>query len=369
MRRVDIGRSAYSGQLVYAVVDDSDATAPKIDSIGSEHADDAAKNSRSKSSADLLVPPRAPVHIIVNRQAGSGSAPDFTYRVLVPLLTAVGVHDVQVQTTAALPQSVDERSPGNAGAHADGDGPAKVLVVVGGDGTAYELLTGLRDPEKTPRIDIALVPLGTANALFHSLFPPESDSQEARQLEPALGPLRSVLSLLTPASPTSADRALTLADVSLLDSRPRTDGGGQLRAHVVVSTALHASILHDAEQLRNSGDPAHQGVSRFSAAAKLNLERLYPGTLVLARDGLRKYDPLKRDWRAVSDGRDVDRDVPVQLEGPFVYLTACLVDRLGTYRSLFCFSRKSRGLLLLSLLGGGKETNGPWIKASSTLRL
>lgn len=102
----------------------------------------------------------------------------------------------------------------------------------------------------------------------------------------------------------SGPRPLSLARVN-----------GRTLASVIVSAALHASILHDSERLR-AHDPS---VERFKSAAMQNITRRYPGTLRLSSH-VRRYSPATKRFES-SEDREV--------EGPFSYLLlAALTDRL-----------------------------------------
>lgn len=120
----------------------------------------------------------------------------------------------------------------------------EVTVILGsGDGTLHDIINTLASIAETPvpRIHFALVPCGTANALYSSHFPPPGDASNVEYR------LRSVLSYLegTPSLP------LRLA-ITTLSPAPGASEGAESTAIsvVVVSTSLHASILRDSEALR-----------------------------------------------------------------------------------------------------------------------
>jgi hypothetical protein len=81
----------------------------------------------------------------------------------------------------------------------------------------------------------------------------------------------------------------------------------------VASTALHASLLHDAEALRVTVP----GLERFKMAAVQNVSRWNPGQLTLGGD-VQSYDPASKSF--------VDTSIR-SIKGPFVYLVTALVDR------------------------------------------
>ncbi|KIP02650.1 hypothetical protein PHLGIDRAFT_95749 [Phlebiopsis gigantea 11061_1 CR5-6] len=227
--------------------------------------------------------------------------------------------------------------PGHAGEvvlqHlAAADGPLTV-VLGSGDGTLHEILAALHSGAPTGTrtaarlLSFVLVPCGTANALYHSLFPPSPDSsQELRDSQ-----TRSLDAYLTD-GPRA--RPLTLAQTVLLDGAQQPTGASI--AAVVASTALHASILHDSEALR----PTHPGVERFKLAAQQNLTRWYHARARLAvahtpvpNAGIAPvveiFSPAARGFVPYTGPGAAPDGTAVTLDGPFVYfLSTVNADRL-----------------------------------------
>lgn len=180
-----------------------------------------------------------------------------------------------------------------------------LIVVLGGDGTTHELIQGLVPgfnevdaASMTAAYHLALIPLGTANALYHYLFPSAAATKFA-SLQASLQSTNSI--------------PLPLLDVAVNQQH--------LFAHVVASTALHASILHDSEQMRAS----IPGLERFQKAAQLNWARTYRGKVALDSDGpsqLQRYTPRTRHF-------EMHPAQSIELSGTdWVYLNAVLTDRL-----------------------------------------
>ncbi|KAI1790700.1 ATP-NAD kinase-like domain-containing protein [Ganoderma leucocontextum] len=205
--------------------------------------------------------------------------------------------------------------------------PDHLSVILGsGDGTLHELINFLNSQPTTiplPRIRIALVPCGTANALYSSLFPPSPDD------DPVHHRLKSLHAFL---SANHASLPLNLA-VSVLSGPPVTSPGlppapKQISiSAVVTSTALHASILHDSEALRAS-DPT---MDRFKTAAAQNITRWYSASVKLypsqSTGVVQVYDPPTNTW--VTHQQTTDDDPILDLNGPFAYfLSTVNVDRL-----------------------------------------
>lgn len=137
------------------------------------------------------------------------------------------------------------------------------IVLCSGDGTLHEIINALAFSytNTTQRaIPFVLVPCGTANALYSSLFVSTSEQD----------PITSRLSSLEAFIARSKPKSLALACTSLvggtLQQNPRT-----VISVVVTSTALHASILKDSELLRKD----MPGIERFKVAAQQNITRWY----------------------------------------------------------------------------------------------
>lgn len=138
--------------------------------------------------------------------------------------------------------------------------PSDITIILGsGDGTLHEIINILSaiDGPGIPQLRFALVPCGTANALYSSLYPPvreELDSEyKLQSVKAYLNGGRSIpltLAITTLSSPPAAKE------------RPKVSISA-----VVVSTAMHASILHDSEALRKE----MPGLERFVSVRYLEL--------------------------------------------------------------------------------------------------
>jgi len=119
-----------------------------------------------------------------------------------------------------------------------------VVVLASGDGTLQEILNQL-STTTPPQLSFVLIPCGTANALYSSLFPLlAGDNNPAYRLQS----LQAFLDHQTPSH-------LPLSSVTI--SSPTTVTQTSI-ASVVVSTSLHAAILRDSEELRDQ----HPGLER-----------------------------------------------------------------------------------------------------------
>ncbi|WFD04313.1 hypothetical protein MOBT1_003020 [Malassezia obtusa] len=188
--------------------------------------------------------------------------------------------------------------------------PPPGVVVLGGDGTLHELLEGvLGDGSRLDRpMTVVLVPTGTANAMYASLY------------RPAL-----------PAG-TDDDDAWRLAALDALDTAPaqpltlmRVHTPAAHLACVVASHALHAAILRDSEALRAT----HPGLERFQIAAQQNAGTWSEARLVLhgGTRGVQLYSPHTDAFEDVGEAY-ARTDGAVIVEGPFAYMNAMTVERL-----------------------------------------
>lgn len=259
-----------------------------------------------------------PTLVIYNPACGDRTAAQFFSAHVLPLLHSAAIAPAAVHATT---------HPGHAAAlvaaQLDAD-PAPLTVVLGsGDGTLHEIIEALTNtPPAAVRaaaafqLAFALVPCGTANALYAALFPPApaDDPTEYR--------LRSLRALL--AAPAAPARPLALALTTLVPPPRAAAPAHTAVSAVVASTALHASILADSEALRAS-DPS---LARFHTAAAQNIARWYAAAATLlplrASGAVERWDPAARAFAPHPHGTPT-----VDVPGPFAYfLSVVNVDRL-----------------------------------------
>lgn len=265
-----------------------------------------------------------PTLLIYNPVSGGRTAEHFVNTHVLPLLEHAHLKPDAVLAT---------EHAGHAGAFVttyleEHAGPFKI-VLAAGDGTLHEVIEALTNtPPKgqraaapPARLSFALVPCGTANALYASFFPPADGGDE----DETAYKLRSVRALVDgrPSAP------LTLALTSL-HSPPNKRAPRAPRvavSAVVASTALHASILADSEKMRAEVP----GLERFQRAAAQNLTRWYAASVTFfptaAAGVVEVYDPATRAF--VPHPASTEDDPIVDLAGPFAYFVAVVnVDRL-----------------------------------------
>lgn len=207
-----------------------------------------------------MTPMDAPVIVVSNPAAGRGRAEGLA-RVAERRLAAAG-REVRTLVTEQPRHAVDlvRAEPAAAG-----------WVVVGGDGTLHEVVTGLM--ARDDRAPIALVPAGSGNALAHDLR------------------LRDDLACVD---------ALIAGSTTPLDVLRVDDADGH-RHHAfnVVGYGMAADVARRAERWRRLG------ASRYTWASLVDVAR----------------------GRAHDASVIVDDDV---LEGPFLFVMACNTVHTGT---------------------------------------
>ncbi|KAL8280349.1 hypothetical protein RQP46_007266 [Phenoliferia psychrophenolica] len=215
--------------------------------------------------------------VILNSSAGAGTAALYFSKVVEPFLVAAGVTF----------EKWDTEGVGHAGVLGGeivrkAKASSMTVLLVGGDGTSHEFVNGVLQARgdgmvESSEVDIILLPLGTANAFYHHLFPPE----RGYDLASPNAKLHSLLAFIR--GNDIAREGVTLAKNSILRPSPPSPSPSSFSPSppiytlVVTSFALHASILSTAESLR----PTHPNLSRFKLAASLNASRWTSGTLSL----------------------------------------------------------------------------------------
>ncbi|KAG1754192.1 ATP-NAD kinase-like domain-containing protein [Suillus lakei] len=261
-----------------------------------------------------------PLLVIYNPVCGNGTAEAFFNEHVFPRLEEAHLQVTQKMVTGAA---------GHAGIivlefleRYEGD----VTVILGsGDGTLHEIvntlslvaLKGVRENVISSSVRVVLVPCGTANALYCSLFKPtsmhEGPAYKLKSLEAFIRGSNVVpltLAVTTLSSPPSSKQSCPKVAVSA----------------VVTSTALHASILHDSESLRKEVPD----MERFKVAARNNITQWYSSHVKLlpapSARAVEIYDP---DQKTFVTHEDSDDHGIVDVYGPFAYfLSTVNVDRL-----------------------------------------
>lgn len=270
---------------------------------------------------------------VYNPSCGDRSAKSFFQQHVFPLL---------LEHEKVLAATIETKGPLHAGeALLEAIHPytKSVTVILGsGDGTLHDIINYLlanKTLDRLPKIHFALVPCGTANALYWSLFAstPKIDEVERR--------LQSLKAYLT----TGRSHTLNLATTIFSSVGPESEKK-PVTSLVVTSTCLHACILRDSEILREKIPGIDRQVRfpsrllwlglisnkplRFKVAAQQNSTKWYESRATFyptPNDRVQIYDPNIGDF-IPHPGSSADSSI-VQLDGPFAYfLSAVNVDRL-----------------------------------------
>jgi len=263
--------------------------------------------------------------VIYNPVGGDRAAKEFVEAHVLPLLKTSNVPIAKI---------VETDHAGHAGAAAfefvdsTVSGPLEIIVA-SGDGTIHEIISTIalapsyknRSPDIPTQVNLVLVPCGTANALYSSLFLPKPND------DPVQYKLQGIHAFIKRAKPVP----LTLAITDIL-TQPAGKGSVPVREQatisaVVTSTALHASILHDSEALRSE----IPSMERFKVAARQNITRWYSGCAKLlpskSTGVVEIWNPFDKEF--VPHAESDEEDPYVDIDGPFAYfLSTVNVDRL-----------------------------------------
>jgi len=265
------------------------------------------------------------VLVIYNPVGGDSTAKQFVQDHVLPLLKTSDV---------PIGDIVETEHAGHAGTIAfefvdsTVSGPLDIVVACG-DGTIHEIISTIalapsyknRPPDAPAQVNLVLVPCGTANALYSSLFVPKPND------DPVEYKLQGIHAFIKKAKPVP----LTLAITDIL-TQPAGKGSVPVRekatvSAVVTSTALHASILLDSEVLRKQ----IPSMERFKVAAHQNITRWYDGCAKLfpskSTGVVEIWNPFDNEF--VPHAESDEDDPYVDIDGPFAYfLSAVNVDRL-----------------------------------------
>ena len=206
------------------------------------------------------------IHVLISTLSGMGQAPDFFDYILEPLLRAIGLADTKynvVWTRSADSVKEFAKSELLVGAI---KGQKQTVLVLSGDGGMVDTINGLLETESpgtarntyTPPV-LSQLPLGTGNALFHSLHRPS--------LLPSIY-MQGLRTLLH-----GKPKPLPIFRVSFSPGARLLSNEGQnanplvnntLHGAVVVSYGLHATLVADSDttEYRKHGD------KRFGLVAK-----------------------------------------------------------------------------------------------------
>lgn len=165
--------------------------------------------------------------LIYNPVAGDGTGKSFIDDQVIPLLRQ---HNVEIAQTLAT------ENPNHAGEIAleffqKAESVADIIIA-GGDGTTHEVISEISlKAQKSTKINFVLIPTGTANALYWSLFP------ESKGEDPVAYKLRGIHAFINKQS--SRPIPLTLAITSIL----APPGNNNTRPQPKIAVSAVVSVL------------------------------------------------------------------------------------------------------------------------------
>ena len=263
-------------------------------------------------------------HVIISLGSGGRLAEEFFNGVVHPILKSIygedGVQSIKVHTTTSA-TSILELTDNTLFPAANSGKPLRIILL-SGDGGIVDLVNGLSSQSPSDTYispEVVLLPLGTANALYHSI-------NAGKQHTWGLNALTSSTSKPLPvfSATFSPDARLLVNEGQDEEQLPKdSQGNGVLHGAVVASWGMHASLVADSDTTFYR----KFGVERFKMAAK---EALYPadGSPPHAYKAKLSVSNKNGEWNALS-------------EEEHTYVLATLVSNL---EQPFCISPESKPL-------------------------
>jgi len=328
--------------------------------------------------AHLQPSSRRRVHVLVSTHSGTGLGMRFYSAVLAPLLESLGLHDIAVPADEAkrevgeqqqgsyrlvVTQDADSvknfaQQIGNQRRDARKEGVEHTVVLLSGDGGVVDMLNSIASTEdddgtmspsgessKSNKVPLlALLPLGTGNALFNSLHKTVKTPPAASDLVQGLRTLlRGKAAPLPSFKAVFPEGSRTIAYSEASESASSTDKPAELEEHansvahlygvVVASYGFHSQLVWE------SDTPAYRqhGAARFQMVAQelLKESHAYNATVQIATTttiAANATGGTKQE--GVVDLRTLDGD-------RHAYILATLVSNL---EKTFCISPASQPL-------------------------
>ncbi|EDU51520.1 LCB5 Sphingosine kinase and enzyme related to eukaryotic diacylglycerol kinase [Pyrenophora tritici-repentis] len=263
-------------------------------------------------------------HVIISLGSGGQLAEKFFTGVVHPILQSIygepGIQSIKVHTTTSATSILELTD--NTLFPAANNGKSLRIILLSGDGGIVDLVNSLSAHTRSAtyiRPEVVLLPLGTANALYHSI---NVGKQHVWGLDALASTTAKPLPLFT-ATFSPGARLLTNEGQDEEQLPQDSEGNGVLHGAVVASWGMHASLVADSD----TKFYRQYGVERFKMAAK---EALYPA------DGSPPH-PYKAKL-SVSKGKGVWSEFA---EDEHMYVLATLVSNL---EQPFCISPESKPL-------------------------
>lgn len=298
--------------------------------------------------------------VIVSIRSGTGLSPKFYDAVLQRLLEILGLQGGEIiaagggpsyqVTTTASADTVREFARERWGTESKRKG-REVVILLSGDGGIVDLLNGMVPPaEDAPLPTIALLPLGTGNALFHSLHKPHYTSPAGSPPAPS----HLVLAL----------RALLRGRAAPLPTFQATFSTGSHLVHGESSGAESATAEAEAEAEAEAQAEAEAAVTELTGAivasygfhSQLVWESDTPAYRKhgAARFGMVAQELLKEShaYRAVVETEPASGGGRIEPDTGFNYILATMVSNLEKTFTISPHGRPLDGVLRLVHFGG-----------------
>lgn len=222
--------------------------------------------------------PSQKVDVIVSTKSGIGRAQLFWQDVLQPLLEAAAPSEPNTTKPYNLVVTQDAQSVRRYASTLKEPSTSRTIILISGDGGVVDLLNGHEAVPSAPLPLIALLPLGTGNALFHSLHKPCVSEPGPSSLVLALRTLFLGVPANLPifqATFTPGSHIISYTDSSLTTneaSPPHKESVTYLYGAIVASHGFHASIVYE------SDTPTYRvhGSKRFGMVAQELLKLSHP---------------------------------------------------------------------------------------------
>ena len=223
--------------------------------------------------AALKVDEESSLDVIISVRSGTGQPQKFYDAVLQPLLRLLGVEDgsygaIFTKDANSVKEYAQERWGDKSHTKAGATSKQETVILLSGDGGVVDLLNGSTEPTKEGTLPtVALIPLGTGNALFHSLHKPHYAKTEPPAPSHLVLALRALLGGRAAPLPTfqaSFSDGAHLVDESTGPSSSSSAGVSQLTGAIVASYGFHSQLVWE------SDTPAYRkhGDKRFGMVAQ-----------------------------------------------------------------------------------------------------
>ncbi|KAJ9136482.1 Sphingosine kinase 1 [Pleurostoma richardsiae] len=335
------------------------------------------------------------IHVIVSVGSGTRLAEQFYDSALRPLLELLELQDTDSPTDTTAPPAVaarqtyklvktkDANTIREFAAQRWGADPAipsssipsrsQTIILLSGDGGIVDLLNGSSTPTApgASHPTIALLPLGTGNALFHSLHKPLYAT--APTPSPFVLGLRTLLtgapaplptfrasfspgsSLISYSAAPAAAAAAVSGDAAAAGLQERHDPVDALLGGIVASYGFHAQLVWESD----TPEYRRHGAKRFGMVAQ---ELLGESHAYKARVAVRRRrggaSPSGEDGAGKTGAAEEEEEEEVFARKRFAYILATLVSNLERAFTISPASRPLDGQLRLVHFGavGGERT-------------